>query len=69
MFDIFTTAELYRLHNTLFDDHTRTYQATAALPILHPDYRIARAAMDEISETLSAIYTEITRREQDPVNA
>jgi hypothetical protein len=63
MFDLLTTADLYHHHNQLFDEHTRRYRRCMELPVTHPDYPLRRAAMDELSEHMHAIYTEILHRE------
>ncbi len=69
MFDAMTLAQLAAYHDVLFAEHTRRYDKCAALHALDPAYRTARAAMDEIGETLHATYAEITRREQETANA
>lgn len=65
MFDTLTTRDLYQLHNQMFEDHTRRYQACQEIPVFHPDYPARKAAMFELGETMSAICAEIKRREAE----
>lgn len=65
MFDALTVKQLCELHNQIFEEHTRRYDRCLELHVLHADYPARKAAMDELGETMSAIYAEIKRREAE----
>jgi len=66
--DLFTLAQLSAKYDQLFAEHTRMWKTCLSMSTLHPDYRTARASMNEISELLSSIYAEIQKR-TEPADA
>lgn len=69
MFDTLTTAELRAHLDHAYDEHTRRWDRSRAMPVTHPDYPMIAAGMYEIGEHLRAIITEITRRDQETAHA
>ena len=62
MFDMLTRDQLYALHTSLAASATRIHQRIMGLPVFSDAWQIASAAHDEITETMSAISSDLTRR-------
>lgn len=77
MFDMLTTDQLFNLHTGLFRTHQKLHHRLVSDQYPYPnligplseDWNIISAACAEVSETMHAVHAEITRRDQEAVNA
>jgi hypothetical protein len=70
MFDMLTLDQLYALHTSLCATHFKLYRRLVGVngqPLIDPtgpDWAIITAAQNELHETVTAVYAEITRRHE-----
>jgi hypothetical protein len=69
MFDALTRDDLYELHTRLAATATRIHNRVMASPVFSDEWQIASAAHDEVTETMSAVTGELTRRRLEVGNA
>jgi len=69
MFDMLTLDQLYVLHTSLHDTHTRIHERMMTgtrplMPVDGDDWMILRATCEQVAETMFAVSAEIDRREE-----
>jgi hypothetical protein len=68
MFDAFTRDDLYELHTRLAATATRIHSRVMASRVFSDEWQIASAAHNEVTETMSAVTGELTRRHMEASN-
>lgn len=63
--DLLTAAELRTHHDRAYEEHTRLYDRSRALPVTHPEFPVVLAAMCDLGEHLRAIGAVIKAREAE----